>query len=481
MSLRIKFILALLATSLVSMALVGVIAHGRLMRQFDELALERAARNFRGDVASYWLTYGSWDAGQQIEPFRHFTQRRKALLGPIELRPRISNPDGKGPDLGGANEAAAIEPWSSPYVEPAPPSGAMPDHVAPPRDAPPFRFVLFDPAGKILGPPPETGRALRPEEQHDAIPISVEGRIVAFAAPHGLVNFSGADSAYLAAVWDALGWGTAAAALMAVALGLLVGTGMSRSLRKLTVAVRNMQGGTLRQQVDTRSRDEVGELARAFNAMSSELAESHAQLQASHFTISRQAAQLQELAIRDALTGLANRRHFDDLAARMYDHALRHGRPMAVAICDVDFFKRINDEFSHAIGDAVLRELGELMRLHLRSSDLAARYGGEEFVFAFPDSDLDAAAECCERLRHSIERHPWHTLHVDLKVTISVGLVGNLALGGVQSMLAAADRLLYEAKISGRNRLCRAADERASSSASPALDLAQRLSGARSA
>jgi diguanylate cyclase (GGDEF)-like protein len=481
MSLRIKFIAALLATSLLSVALVGVVAHGRLMRQFDELTLQRAARNFRGDVASYWLTYGSWEAGQRIEPFRHFTQRRKALLGPIELRPRIANPDGKGPDLGGANDAEAIAPWSPPLVEASAPLGALPDDGPPPRDAPPFRFVLFDPTGKILGPVPEIGRALRPDEQQGAIPISVEGRIVAFAAPHGLVNFSGADRAYLAAVWDALGWGTAAAALMAIALGLLVGTGMSRSLRKLTVAVRNMQGGTLRQRVDNKSRDEVGELARAFNAMSDELAESHAQLQASHLTISQQAEQLQEQAIRDSLTGLANRRHFDDLAGRMYDHALRHHRPMAVAIGDVDYFKRINDEFSHAIGDAVLRELGELMRLHLRSSDLAARYGGEEFVFAFPDSDLDEAAECCERLRHSIERHPWHELHVDLKVTMSLGLTGNLALGGVQSMLAAADRLLYEAKISGRNRLCRPAEDRSSTSASRALDVAHRLSGAKSA
>jgi diguanylate cyclase (GGDEF)-like protein len=209
------------------------------------------------------------------------------------------------------------------------------------------------------------------------------------------------------------------------------------------------------------SRDEVGVLARAFNAMSDELAQSHERLQASYRTISQQADQLREQAIRDALTGLYNRRYFDERAAWMYQQSIRYGHPMAVAIGDVDNFKTINDKFSHAIGDAVLRELSDLLRQHLRSSDLAARYGGEEFVFAFPQTGIAEAAECCERLRQIIAAHPWRQIHPDLAVTISLGVAAEQAPGGIEPMLAAADHQLYAAKLMGRNRVSQSGDDAA--------------------
>jgi GGDEF domain-containing protein len=387
MSLRVKFIAALLVTSLLSVAIVGIVAQQRLMRKFDGLVLARAARNFSGDVAAYWLTYGSFEAGLRIEPFRHFSLRRRVLLGQSELAPRMTGPSGQGPDTGGPGTAEALPPWSphdaGPEGPPSPPDFA-PNPRDPGRGVPPFLFVLFDPSGKILSPPPETGRALRPKEQQNAIPITVQGRIVAFASPLGITNYSVADRAYITAVRDAIGWGIAAAALTAIGLGLVVGNRLSASLRKLTGAIRNMQQGSLRQQVDIASRDEVGILARTFNAMSDELAESHERLQALHRTVSEQAEQLREQAIRDSLTGLHNRRCFDERAASAYQHAIRHGQPMAVAIGDIDHFKSINDRFSHAVGDAVLREVGNLLRLHLRSSDLAARYGGEDSYSGFP-------------------------------------------------------------------------------------------------
>src|SRR5215470_9840030 len=82
MTLRLKIMIALLVSSLVSLALVGVVANQRLMSRFDDIVLARSQRNFRGDVAAYWLTYGSWQAGALIEPFPQFVQRRRAVLAP---------------------------------------------------------------------------------------------------------------------------------------------------------------------------------------------------------------------------------------------------------------------------------------------------------------------------------------------------------------------------------------------------------------
>lgn len=215
-----------------------------------------------------------------------------------------------------------------------------------------------------------------------------------------------------------------------------------------------MERGTLRQRVEMNSRDEVGVLANAFNRMSEELAQSHAALAESNRQIRAQAEQLRELSVRDALTQLHNRRHFDEQAGQLYDLAQRHDQPFAVMIGDIDFFKRINDGFSHAMGDTVLRQVAELLRGHIRHTDLVARYGGEEFVIAFPQTALPQAEMLCEKLRGVIEAHDWAALHPRLRVTMSMGVYANLAAGSVEAMLREADLLLYRAKESGRNRVC---------------------------
>jgi len=452
-SIRIKFIIALLATGFLSVALVGFVAHERLMSRFDDITRAHAAKNFRGDVASYWLTYGSWEEGLQAEPFRHFVTRRKALLGDA---PRRAGPlDSGAPramDTGGATEATAIPPWRGKEEELA---TKAPGYGPPP----PFRFVLFDPSGRILNPLEEIGRALHPEEWQHSVPIEVNGKIVAFASPMGIANYSETDRAYFAAVNDAMTWGVMTAALIATGLGFLLGNGLSRSLRQLTGAINRLDDGVLAQEVAIKTRDEVGTLAKAFNAMSSRLAASRAQLQEQNRTITQQAEQLREQAIRDSLTGLYNRRHFDERAKTLYEHAQRHDQPLAIVLGDIDTFKTINDDFSHATGDAVLREVAELLRQHTRSSDIVARYGGEEFVLALPESSLSEAVDCCERLRQSIATHDWAALHPTLSVTISLGVSCDHALGGIDAMLTDADQFLYQAKMRGRNRTCSSLDE----------------------
>jgi len=162
---------------------------------------------------------------------------------------------------------------------------------------------------------------------------------------------------------------------------------------------------------------------------------------------------LERQTFEDALTGLANRRRLDQRLADEFALALRHGRPLAVAIADLDNFKLVNDRYSHAVGDAVLRAVAMLLSSQVRHTDLVARFGGEEFVLVLVQTDADAALRVCEKLRAAVERHAWDTMQPGLSLTISIGVCADTTLAGHERMLAAADRNLYLAKAGGRNRV----------------------------
>lgn len=353
-----------------------------------------------------------------------------------------------------------------PVARPAQDGGASPPAARPPADRPPpprhgdgpppFRFILTDANYKILlgGGQFGANEELPEKLRASARPIVVKDKTVAYMSSEGTLAPSPQEQKYLDALYNSLLSGIAAAAGLATLLGVLLSRGLSRSLSGLTKAVKGMHKGELRQQVLVTGRDEVAALATAFNEMSEQLAQSHEELNASHATILQQAEQLRELSIRDALTQLYNRRHFDEQANTLFNQAVRHKRPLALVICDIDHFKKINDTYSHATGDVVLRHVGSILRKHMRLSDLVARYGGEEFVMAFPETPGPQAAALCDKLRTLIEAFPWHEVHPDLKVTMSMGVYADVAAGSAETMLQKADALLYRAKESGRNRVC---------------------------
>lgn len=163
--------------------------------------------------------------------------------------------------------------------------------------------------------------------------------------------------------------------------------------------------------------------------------------------------QLERQTYEDALTGLANRRRLDQRLADEFALALRHGRPLAVAMADLDHFKAVNDRFSHAVGDAALRAIAKLLSAQVRHTDLVARFGGEEFVIVLVETDAAAAMRVCEKLRAAVANHAWNGIHPGLSLTMSVGLCADTALPAYERMLAMADRNLYTAKASGRNRV----------------------------
>jgi diguanylate cyclase (GGDEF)-like protein len=185
-----------------------------------------------------------------------------------------------------------------------------------------------------------------------------------------------------------------------------------------------------------------------------ELAEANAELRRLHEELEARNQELQQLSVEDPLTGLHNRRYLDAQLEHEVGRAHRRHRPLSLTICDLDHFKQINDTLSHAVGDDVLRVVGQLFRDTIRKEDVVARYGGEEFVLILPETDLEGARVLAERLQHALAVHPWSEIHPDLVVTLSLGLA---ELGGSmqpEELMAAADARLYEAKRSGRNRLC---------------------------
>ncbi|HQW09917.1 MAG TPA: sensor domain-containing diguanylate cyclase [Steroidobacteraceae bacterium] len=155
----------------------------------------------------------------------------------------------------------------------------------------------------------------------------------------------------------------------------------------------------------------------------------------------------------DSLTGIANRRAFNRRVATEVEVSRATGRPLALAVADLDHFKLVNDELGHAIGDLVLRECAAVMRGLCRQADFAARIGGEEFAMIFPGLSQPQAAQFCERLRHAIEHHDWRSLHPRLQVTVSIGVTQWDCEVGADELLRAADTRLYDAKRAGRNRV----------------------------
>lgn len=168
---------------------------------------------------------------------------------------------------------------------------------------------------------------------------------------------------------------------------------------------------------------------------------------------------LATLAITDGLTGLANRRQFDDRLASEWARARREDTPLSLLLIDVDHFKKFNDQYGHQAGDGCLRSLAQILADQARRpADLAARYGGEEFALLLPNTDAEGCAEVGERLREAVrDLGMLHVLNTPSRVvTVSIGGATNLPAQGTAdplAMVAAADRALYSAKGNGRDRL----------------------------
>lgn len=167
--------------------------------------------------------------------------------------------------------------------------------------------------------------------------------------------------------------------------------------------------------------------------------------------------QLREKANTDYLTNLNTRRHFMDLAELELNRLARYDSPLSFMVLDIDFFKRINDVYGHQSGDIVIMQFAEVCQSILRSADIMGRVGGEEFAVMLPETSIDQAKEVAERLREAVEnmRLVLEDHALPIKVTVSIGLVSFTSKDKtLEGLLKLADQALYQAKNSGRNRVC---------------------------
>ncbi|RMH48014.1 MAG: GGDEF domain-containing protein [Gammaproteobacteria bacterium] len=159
-------------------------------------------------------------------------------------------------------------------------------------------------------------------------------------------------------------------------------------------------------------------------------------------------------SLKDGLTGVGNRRAFDDTLKREFQKSRRNGRPMSLIVFDIDHFKKINDTIGHSGGDIVLKQVAQTLQKNLRISDQIFRYGGEEFVILLTDTDLPTARLVAERLRQSIEALPIAINDNNrIRVTISGGVTAIHDQDTPEAIFQRADNALYQAKTGGRNQI----------------------------
>jgi diguanylate cyclase (GGDEF)-like protein len=178
-----------------------------------------------------------------------------------------------------------------------------------------------------------------------------------------------------------------------------------------------------------------------------------------HVTLKHKTDLLETLASLDGLTGIPNRRRFDAVLDSEWRRCHRNGTALSLLLADVDYFKQYNDHYGHGAGDDCLKKIASTMTCSLsRSGDTVSRYGGEEFAVLLPETDGTGACHVAERLRGEVETLAIHHSRSSVAdhVTISIGGVATVPPDGSlpDSFLATADRMLYQAKSEGRNRVC---------------------------
>mgnify|MGYP001274428047 FL=1 len=164
---------------------------------------------------------------------------------------------------------------------------------------------------------------------------------------------------------------------------------------------------------------------------------------------------LKEMATTDGLTGLPNRRSFQDELARQLAHSNRFNTPTSIILCDVDKFKGVNDTYGHSVGDEVLKVVGRLLKeIVVRDTDMPSRYGGEEFIIICGGTDTNGATQLADRIRREMAQQVFQTEKGELRCTISMGVCTFPELARTkEDLINRADAALYAAKEGGRNQV----------------------------
>lgn len=171
-------------------------------------------------------------------------------------------------------------------------------------------------------------------------------------------------------------------------------------------------------------------------------------------TLSARSETLEHAALTDGLTGMQNRRYFDDALAEYLSEFRRIDKPIGLIILDLDHFKQVNDTHGHDVGDAVLRSLANCLTQFTRYHDVVARLGGEEFAVVAPNLNIDSLHKLAERIRKAVSNLTIVSGNVRLRVTASMGIAVWDRRESAEEFYRRADKMLYQAKREGRNRVC---------------------------
>jgi diguanylate cyclase (GGDEF)-like protein len=186
--------------------------------------------------------------------------------------------------------------------------------------------------------------------------------------------------------------------------------------------------------------------------------------------LAEEAEALERLACSDGLTGLNNRRHFLVLANNEWARFQRYKRPLALLMTDIDKFKSVNDTHGHDVGDEVIKAVAGILQESKRTTDIVGRLGGEEFAMVLPEATLDSAVQAAERFKQLVANRVISAGDQRVSVTISLGVASaDEQTSGIDEMLKQSDVALYEAKQTGRNRVCRFSRDAASQAAEPGV------------
>ena len=257
--------------------------------------------------------------------------------------------------------------------------------------------------------------------------------------------------------------------VVAILMALAIAGALARPIAEISEATNRLAKGDLTVKLEVKSLDEIGQLATNFNNMTEQLMKRDEELRLAQEELENQVKkrteelmivneELRHISFFDGLTGIANRRYFDEFLEREWQRSKRENTPLALIMLDVDFFKNYNDTYGHIVGDECLKRIADVLKTTTqRSTNLVARYGGEEFVIILPDTNVEGAKTVGEIIRSGVEklgiRHK-NSLSSGV-VTVSIGIsVSALDKENLPiAILADADEALYQAKQSGRNRI----------------------------
>lgn len=209
-------------------------------------------------------------------------------------------------------------------------------------------------------------------------------------------------------------------------------------LNKLTTTLENFKQEENESEAELKK--QLGVLKNKVSEMEKEASQVRTQLAEHHYK-----------ATHDSLTGMPNRQAYDERMESEYNRYKRYQSPLSLVVCDVDFFKKINDSYGHLAGDKMLQMIARMLQKNIRDTDFISRIGGEEFTIILPETQLDKAMILANKIRQKVEKTPFHYKEQRIPVTMSFGLSAFKEDDLINDVFERADKALYMAKDSGRN------------------------------